>query len=147
MAYRPEKPDKSCYDCALGLLARRDHFIREVTTKLKLRYYEAAEIRETIEKLTESGYLDDWKAAKRYLDEKIRSREGPLKIRAALMAKGIGPSDADAVLAGYRDEKIRENLRAQIQKLSPRITDRQKLVSSLRNRGFHPRMILEEAGL
>lgn len=101
MKRRPENPDKpkrSAYDKALGLLARREHSRRELKTKLRQSGYEGEETSAAIDRLGEQHYQDD----DRFAEVLVRSRAGqgygPQRIRAELKTHSLS------------DERIRELL-------------------------------------
>lgn len=101
MKRRPENPDKpkrSAYDKALGLLARREHSRRELKTKLRQSGYEGEETSAAIDRLGEQHYQDD----DRFAEVLVRSRAG----------QGYGPQRIRAELKTHNlsDERIRELL-------------------------------------
>ncbi|HEV2538640.1 MAG TPA: regulatory protein RecX [Frateuria sp.] len=96
----PDKPKRSAYDKALGLLARREHSRRELKTKLRQGGYEGEETRAAIDRLGEQHYQDD----ERFAEVLVRSRAaqgyGPQRIRAELKTHAVP------------DERIRQLLDA-----------------------------------
>ncbi|HEV2622646.1 MAG TPA: regulatory protein RecX [Frateuria sp.] len=96
----PDKPKRSAYDKALGLLARREHSRRELKTKLRQSGYEGEEARVAIDRLGEQHYQDD----ERFAEVLVRSRAaqgyGPQRIRAELKTHAVS------------DERIRQLLEA-----------------------------------
>jgi regulatory protein len=96
----PDKPKRSAYDKALGLLARREHSRRELKTKLRQSGYEGEETRAAIDRLGEQHYQDD----ERFAEVLVRSRAaqgyGPQRIRAELKTHAVP------------DERIRQLLDA-----------------------------------
>lgn len=86
---RPTLDASQVKDIALWLLARREHSTYELRTKLLIRGGSLETIQTTIEELTAEGYLSD----NRYTDVAVRARlrtnDGPFKIRAYLLQRGI----------------------------------------------------------
>ncbi|MBP1474138.1 regulatory protein RecX [Frateuria sp. MAH-13] len=94
----PNKPKRTAYDKALGLLARREHSRRELKTKLRQSGYEGDEATAAIDRLGDQHYQDD----DRFADVLVRSRAG----------QGYGPQRIRAELKTHAvpDERIRELL-------------------------------------
>ena len=94
----PDKPKRTAYDKALGLLARREHSRRELKTKLRQSGYEGDESTAAIDRLGEQRYQDD----ERFAEVLVRSRAaqgyGPQRIRAELKTHALS------------DQRIRELL-------------------------------------
>ena len=96
---KPEDLDEgACRRRALDLLARREHSRFELERKLTARSFPQALIAEVLDRLEESGAL----TAARFTDSFVRSRlakgQGPARIRAELLERGIDKSRADEVL-------------------------------------------------
>lgn len=87
-----DKPRRSAYDKALGLLARREHSRRELRQKLRQGGYGGEESGEAIDRLGAQHYQDD----DRFGEVLVRSRAaqgyGPVRLRAELKSHGL--SDA-----------------------------------------------------
>lgn len=87
-----DKPKRSAYDKALGLLARREHSRRELGRKLRQGGYAGDEASDALNRLGEQRYQDD----DRFGEMLVRSRSaqgyGPLRLRAELKSHGL--SDA-----------------------------------------------------
>jgi regulatory protein len=96
----PDKPKRSAYDKALGLLARREHSRCELKTKLRQGGYEGEETSAAIERLGEQQYQDDDRFAEVLLRSRIAQGYGPMRLRAELKSHGLG------------DARIREMLDA-----------------------------------
>ena len=92
MKRRPEAPDKprrSAYDKALGLLARREHSRRELKTKLRQGGYEGGETEAAIERLGEQRYQDDERFAQVLVRSRASQGYGPQRIRAELKTHAV----------------------------------------------------------
>ncbi len=91
-------PERSALDAALNLLARREHSLRELRTKLSSRGYEAGEIGRTLDRLAGRDLVSDERFAEAFLRSRLERGQGPLRIRAQLRERGVGAPLIDAVL-------------------------------------------------
>lgn len=81
---------QKCYNLALYYLAKRQHSVAELTTKLKDKEQTAEDILKTVEKLKTLRFLDD----KEFAFSRIRyryqtSKWGVTRIRLELKQKGV----------------------------------------------------------
>ena len=83
---------------ALRLLAAREHSAQEVRRKL-LRSGSAAAVADVVERLARDGLLSDERFAESYVRSCIERGQGPLKIRAGLLARGVAGELAERALA------------------------------------------------
>jgi regulatory protein len=100
--------DTSCYDRALGLLARRPHFRRELQAKLNQRQYPAEEVESVLERLLAGGFVNDRATTQAFVEEKLR--RGPVgrsRLAADLGRRGAPREIVDEVLAELLDEDDR----------------------------------------
>ena len=99
------RPERSCQDQALRLLAARAHFRRELGTKLLSRGYEAAEVEATLDRLAQRGWIDDAAAVRSFVATK-QEREGwgKARLRAELQRRGAAAEAIDEALAAVADE-------------------------------------------
>ena len=89
------------YERALDLLDLRDHSEREILDKLcqKFGYDKREQAKLVLEKLSDSGLLDDEHFARIYAEELINKKHvSPAGLRAALSAKGISREIADNLI-------------------------------------------------
>jgi len=86
----PDKPRRSAYDKALGLLGRREHSRRELKTKLRQGGYQGEETSAAIDRLGEQQYQDDDRFAEVLLRSRIAQGYGPMRLRAELKSHGLG---------------------------------------------------------
>ncbi|WP_045825968.1 regulatory protein RecX [Teredinibacter turnerae] len=100
------------YNSALGLLARREHSVKELRAKLKTKLASKNSSDTTAvslaldsveEKLVEDGYLSDERFAEVYARARIRKGFGSERLRMELKEKGIEPGLAEDVLERYTD--------------------------------------------
>ena len=91
---------RRAYNCAVSLLSRRDHSKKELMRKLKEKgYSKGAEA--AVEKLANSGYVDDERFCRLYASELIRLKGyGRKRVEQELYLKGV---DRD-IISGVLDE-------------------------------------------
>ncbi len=91
------------FDCALRLLARREHGAQELADKLSQKGYEADEIRDAIEKSQGLGLQSDLRFVESFCRSRIRQGIGPVKISQELQAKHIDKTLIENTLAQEQD--------------------------------------------
>ena len=144
---RNERPKsrENAKECALRLLAKRDHSREELRRKLSAKGFAPEEIEEVLQKLETGGVLNDGRYAQRlafYLaQEKLF---GPQRITQKLFQKGI-PADLIQEAMAKAEEGVATNARLRVvlgMKLKGRSlaclipNERRKLANYLRQRGF-----------
>lgn len=77
------------FDCAMRLLSRREHSVRELADKLAQRGYGPEEVSEVIAKCQRLGLQCDARFVESLCHTRIRQGCGPLKISQELQAKCI----------------------------------------------------------
>lgn len=97
---RSSRSERSAYDRALGMLARREYSRRELRIKLSRLGYADGDMEEAIGRLGEQHYQDDGRFAEMLLRSRIAQGYGPLRLRAELKSHG------------FADTRIREWLDA-----------------------------------
>ncbi len=129
---------RRAYNYAVSLLSRRDHSEKELLTKLKAKgYAEGAEA--ALEKLRNSGYLDDERFANLYVRELIRLKNfGRKRIEQELYKKGIDRDIIREVLesADFPEERLTDIIR---RKYMRRLNDEKgvrRTVNSLMRLGY-----------
>lgn len=98
-------PTKSCREKAMDLLSRRSHFRRELESKLAQRGYEDDEVRATVDRLEEQGFVDDDRTAAEFVEGRLRRGPvGPRKLIADLQRRGVeGEAARTAVDEAFPD--------------------------------------------
>ncbi|MBQ9661042.1 MAG: RecX family transcriptional regulator [Bacteroidales bacterium] len=93
---------KSVFDALSAQCAKREYCTADIRRKALGRLeYDAAAAEEVVGALVEEGYVDDRRYAAAYAREKSSlSGWGPVKIRSALLARGVA---RDAVLAALEE--------------------------------------------
>ncbi len=138
----------SCYDKALGLLALRPHFRRELDLKLRKRDYTDEERETALAKLARNSFLDDDATARAFVRERLRRGGiGRRKLIAELSKRGADSATIDAAM-----EDVPEDDREPARELAERWLMRSSrpagpkrnaaLARHLESRGFSPRAIV-----
>lgn len=76
-------------DCALRLLARREHSLSEMYIKLEQRGFPQTEIQAAIEHCQHHGLQSDERFAEICCRARVRQGYGPIKIKQELKSKGV----------------------------------------------------------
>lgn len=80
----------SAFDCALRVLALRDHSEEELRRKLKTKGYDEQGIEGSVARLRELGYLDDTRFALGFAESSIRNGRGfGVRIKLELARRGV----------------------------------------------------------
>ena len=126
---------------AQELLARRAHGSQELINKLKLRDYPAAEIKDTIRRLFETGILNDEVFALNLVEELFfRRGYGFHAVLVRLRQKGLDTELSERITKRFFGELDEDELLATILKLIERRRskekDKNRLFVWLKRRGF-----------
>lgn len=76
-------------DCALRLLTRREHSVKELCDKLKQKGFNAEEVESALESCQRLNLQSDQRFVEIYIRSRIRQGYGPLKITQELKQKGV----------------------------------------------------------
>ena len=85
-------------NAALGLLARREHSVKELMTKLVARCADEDMLDNVIFGLQESGYVSDQRFVESFLRQRIFQGFGPKKIQFDMRDKGISSDMLDLAM-------------------------------------------------
>ena len=85
-----EPRQRSGYDDALALLARREHSARELGAKLARRGHSSEDADDAIARLREQHYQSDPRFAASVARHRAGQGYGPVRIRAELKSHGLG---------------------------------------------------------
>jgi len=136
--------NRSAYQVALDLISRRDHFRRELETKLTRKDFLRDEIEEALTRCEGLGLLDDEKSAARFVEVRAASRGwGPHRLTAELRQRGVERELAERA-AELAPPIAEEAMRTALRRLLVRAPEgwwrdgqrRARMVSSLIGRGF-----------
>ncbi len=117
-------------DRAVRALARRDHSIESLRTKLERAGISERHRENAVERLVRAGYLDDGRFARDRAAQLAERGYGDLWIRADLEAQGVEGEAAEAALAALEPEAERAAHGAE------RLGGGVKAVRTLARRGF-----------
>jgi len=148
----PDAGRASAYSDALHLLSRRDLSIAECRGRLRDRDHSDDDVNAAIERLRESGALDDRRVARAHAQTALTVKgRGRIRILRELQARGISSDDAASAIGevlGSSDERtlvakaIQKRLRT-----GRRPTDRAgfaRLYQHLMRQGFTPSAVSAE---
>ena len=83
---------------AMNLLARREHSVRQLRTKLKRRFSDDSIIDEQISRLTEENLQSDLRFSESYARQRISRGYGPVRVREELRERGASEADVDVAM-------------------------------------------------
>ncbi len=83
---------------AMNLLARREHSVRELRTKLKRRFPDNDEIEAQLSLLIAQRLQSDVRFAQSYARQRISRGYGPLRLREELRERGVSEADVAAAM-------------------------------------------------
>lgn len=151
---RPAKllSEEQLYQAALRALGRRAHSRFELRRYLQKRSDDPAAIRRTLHRLSERGYLDDYRFALAFASYRARvKRFGRYRIARELRQRGVADEIIERALAevlGEIDEsevvRARLGRRLRHRKLPLGARDVAKLYQGLLRAGFSSEIILRE---
>ena len=82
----------------MNLLARREHSVRELRTKLKRRFPDDAMINAQLSRLIAERLQSDLRFAQSYARQRISRGYGPLRLREELRERGVSEDDVAAAM-------------------------------------------------
>ena len=151
MARRRLLPPSNPYAAGLAMLARRELSAAQVTERLRRRGFAPAEVEAAVRRLRRECALDDHRAATVHARHAARiAHRGPLRVEREIIALGIAPATARAVVAEVYAEEHTETVigRALARRLpaGAAVEDRAhfaRLHRRLVRQGFDPQMAAE----
>lgn len=145
-----QNTDVHAYNIAINYIAIRMRSIKELREYLIKKNISNTLIENVIKKLIKEGYLNDFKFAKAFVNDRlIISNSGPFKIKRELLNYGVDDKIVNEVIGAIDDSIIREKLSNLVEKQiklkkgsvnSIKI----KLVNYFSNLGYDKSMILKE---
>ncbi|MCZ0953803.1 MAG: regulatory protein RecX [Rhodospirillaceae bacterium] len=94
-----EEARRACRKQALDLLARREHSRLELRRKLLARSHAEDLVDEVLDRLQQERLLDEARFAEQFVRSRTGRGQGPAKIRAQLLQRGVGELLIDTALA------------------------------------------------
>lgn len=105
----------SPFDCALRVLALRDHSEAELRRKLKEKGYQELGIEQSVARLKELGYLDDLRFARSFASAALRNGRGyGPRLKLELTRRGVEGGLVSQVLAELDQEFSERELLSQL---------------------------------
>lgn len=89
---------------AYRLLGRREYSVFELDQRIRQKWPEADGVGELVDALVEENLVSDQRYAESFVRSRIQRHQGPLKIRAALRAKGVADGTVADELGKYSGE-------------------------------------------
>lgn len=125
---------------SLGLLARREHSRRELEQKLLARGFAVSEISAELDALERERLLSETRFATQFVGRRARRGDGPVKIRAELMQRGVSDELIEQELQQVEEDWLREAERVREKKFGRAIPEtyeeRARQARFLQNRGY-----------
>jgi len=97
---RGDKPERSAYDRALGMLARREYSQRELRARLEHAGCDEDESESALRTLQKQNYQDDDRFGEMIVRARVGQGYGPTRIRAELRSHGLGDAAIRALIDG-----------------------------------------------
>ncbi len=132
---------------ALKLISIKDRTRKELTDKLKEKNIEENEIEDTLEFLSEYGYINDSRYAERFTHDAINIKKwGKSRIRTELLRRGIDRDIAENIIEDSFSEVDDNRLLAEMEKRFKNadfsnMKERTRIFNFYFRRGFSPEEI------
>ena len=135
----------SAFDCALRVLALREHAEAELVRKLADKGYEAQEIEASVLRLKELRYLDDARFARVFASSWLRNGRGyGVRLKMELARRGVAAEIACQALTELAEEYGENDLLAQMLErrfagFDPKTAsekERRRVIGYLQRKGF-----------
>lgn len=148
------RTESEVYTTAVGLLARREHSVKELVTKLASRGVGAELIESVLRRLINERLQSDERYAEVYLRQRSAKGYGPVRIRAELQERGVDETMISSQFRQAEDEGevdwFELAAEANAKKFGGRpiadIKERAKRVRFLQYRGFSHEQIAATIG-
>ncbi|MCK8061709.1 MULTISPECIES: regulatory protein RecX [unclassified Fusibacter] len=132
--------NSQCLHKSIDIISRRNHFVKELRTKLLQKEFDREVIDDTIDRLIDEGYMDELETARQLVA--VRSEtDSKSKIKMRLIQRGCPENIVDLVLqdgTGDEFEKAMTAARKKLRQLEGEPEDKQKekLMRNLLSKGF-----------
>ncbi|VFM95145.1 MAG: regulatory protein [Candidatus Kentron sp. G] len=134
---------------ALGLLARREHSVKELSRKLAAKGIRAELAARAVSRLCEDNLLSDARFTEAFVEQRVEGGYGPIRIRHELRERGVGGDLAARYLSRDEAEWLERAVAAREKRFGPArpadLKERARQTRFLLYRGFeseHIRTIL-----
>lgn len=126
----------------MDLLARREHSMQELRTRLRRRFADEAVVDEQLVRLADENLQSDARFAENYVRHRVDRGYGPLRLRAELRERGVADADAETALEACAvdwNELASTVLRKKYGQDEPRdLKEKSRRVRFMQHRGFFP---------
>lgn len=99
-----DRNERSAYDRALGMLARREYSQRELRTRLERAGCDEDESKSALRTLQTQHYQDDGRFGEMIVRARVGQGYGPARIQAELRSHGLGDAAIRALIDGAAAE-------------------------------------------
>ncbi|MGK0673688.1 MAG: regulatory protein RecX [Halothiobacillaceae bacterium] len=135
-------------EAALRLLARREYAAAELVRKLERRGLARTDARKVVAEMREAGWQSDARYAFEFAFAHAARGDGPLKIRAALLARGVGEGELEKALASLEVDWLERARQVRAKRFGATrpsdLADQARQIRFLQTRGF-PSSIARQA--
>lgn len=124
---------------AVGLLARREHSVRELAQKLAQRGFDQEAIGAVLDGLRQKGLVSDERYVESFLSHHAGRGQGPVRIRAELREAGVASEMIDRLLSAADIDWVavaRTVLKKKFRTAPATFAERAKQARFLQYRGF-----------
>ncbi len=146
-AESPEQTRERVRNSALASLTRREHARAELAQKLNQRFHSSSQpnapelIEETLDWLSDLGYLDDTRFTEMFIRSSVSSGRGPIRIAHELRQKGVASVQIEQALDDCEVDWMELAAQVLARKFSAAPADakeKARQVRYLQYRGFRP---------
>lgn len=142
------KPEikRSARNTAMDLLSRREHSVRELSTKLKQREFDTDDIESALYQLQIDNLLNDERFAESYIHVRIEKGFGPLRIVHELAQRGVDEETIEQQMDYNEEYWVKLMQQQRIRRFGDKIPEeygeRMKQARFLQNRGFSTESVM-----
>lgn len=141
LSFLTERSYPFAMEKAVSLLACRARTEKEIEEALQKNAYPEKTIAHVMQRLHESGYINDREFAEHWIASRTSKGLGTRKIRMELRQKGVAAEDVDEILSQVEDDDLMAGAVKAAQKAMrgkdlSNPTDKQKIMMALARRGF-----------
>lgn len=142
------------YQWASARCARKEYCRSEMQMKLRQHGATADEAEAAVERLEREGFIDDLRYARAFVSDKFRFEHwGRVKMRYALLRKGVSDCDIDEAFTAIAEADYRQALLSFVK--SRRSTtdaersfmEQQRVARAAIQRGYEPQLVFEVLNL
>ena len=137
---------RSARNTAMDLLSRREHSVRELSTKLKQREFDTDDIESALYQLQVDNLLNDERFAESYIHLRIQKGFGPVRIVHELAQRGVDEETIQQQMDYNEEYWLKLMQQQRIRKFGDKIPEeygeKMKQARFLQNRGFSTESVM-----